>query len=153
MNLTTSGSGEICSCIIAGPDNLIYGDRRAFWWALARENVATITAKANGTPMTEMAFARIHATGRGLWDEATRRNSIDQLRDQLVLLRNAHFTVAQKLIATQPDEPGKLGLEIALAMILATQSEDEKLEKFAFQQFKRFLWQESEGPQEFRMHA
>jgi hypothetical protein len=46
-----------------------------------------------------------------------------------------------------------LGLEIALAMILATQSEDEKLEKFAFQQFKRFLWQDGEGPQEFRMHA
>lgn len=153
VNLTTRGNGEICSCITAGPDKVVYGDRRAFWWALARENVATTTAKANGTPMTEMAFACIHATGRGLWDEATRRNSIDQLRDQLVLLRNTHFTMAQKLIATQPDEPGKLGLEIALAMILATQSEDEKLEKFAFQQFRRFLWKEGEEPEEFRIHA
>jgi hypothetical protein len=153
VNLTTRGNGEICSCITAGPDNVVYGDRRAFWWALARENVGTTIAKANGTPMTEMAFARIHATGRGLWDEAIRRNSIDQLRDQLVLMRNTNLTVAQKLIATQPDEPGKLGLEIALAMILATQSEDEKLEKFAFQQFKRFLWQQGEEPQEFRMHA
>jgi hypothetical protein len=153
VNLTTSRNGEICSCIIAGPDNVVYGDRRAFWWALARENVATTTAKANGTPMTETALARVRATGQGLWDEATRRNSIDQMRSQLVLMRNTHFTAAQKLIATQPDEPGKLGLEIALAMLLATQSEDEKLEKFAFQQFKRFLWQEGEGPQEFRMHA
>ena len=153
VNLTTSRNGEICSCILAGPDNVVYGDRRAFWWALARENVATTTAKANGTPMTETALARIRATGQGLWDEATRRNSVDQMRDQLVLMRNTHFTAAQKLIATQPDEPGKLGLEIALAMILATQSEDEKLEKFAFQQFKRFLWQDGEGPQEFRMHA
>jgi hypothetical protein len=153
VNLTTRGNGEICSCITAGPDNVVYGDRRAFWWALARENVATTTAKANGTPMTETAFARIRATGRGLWDEAIRRNSIDQMRDQLVPVRNTHFTMAQKLIETQPDEPGRLGLEIALAMILATQSEDEKLEKFAFEQFKRFLWQEGEGPQEFRMHA
>lgn len=152
VNLTTRG-GEVCSCIIAGPDSEVHGDRRAFWWALARLNVATTTAKANGTPMTEMALAHIHAVGRGLWDEATKRDSIDHMRDQLVLMRNTHFTVAQKLIDEQPDEPGKLGLKIAMAMILATQSEDEKLEKFAFQQFKRFLWQEGEEPQEFWMHA
>jgi hypothetical protein len=151
VNVTTRG-GEIRSCIIAGPDNEVYGDRRAFWWALARVNVATTRVKADGTPMTELAFAHVHAMGRSFWDEATRRDSIEDMRDQLVLMRNTHFTVATKLIAEQADEAGKLGLEIALAMILATQSEDEKLEKFAFQQFRRFLWQEGEEPQEFWMH-
>jgi hypothetical protein len=50
-------------------------------------------------------------------------------------------------------EAAKLGFKIALAMVLATQSEDPKLEAFAFQRFKRFLWQPGEEPREFRQHG
>lgn len=46
-------------------------------------------------------------------------------------------------------EAAKLGLDIALAMVLATQSEDPRLEAFAYQRFKRFLWQPGEEPKEF----
>jgi hypothetical protein len=47
-------------------------------------------------------------------------------------------------------EVDRLGLDIALAMVLATQSEDPKLEAYAYQCFKRFLWQPGEGPIEFQ---
>lgn len=49
-------------------------------------------------------------------------------------------------------ESGRLGLDIALAMILATQSEDPRLEAFAYQIFKRFLWHPGEEPREFYHH-
>jgi hypothetical protein len=47
----------------------------------------------------------------------------------------------------------KMGLEIALAMILATQAGDPKLERYAFQCLNRFIWLPGEEPAEFRQHA
>ena len=89
-----------------------------------------------------------------MWDVAIENaGSIDYMRDMLVLLRNQHLEVISKLITEATNEATKLGLEIALAMVLATQSEDDKLERFAFERFRRFLWQPGEEPPEFYLHG
>ena len=59
-------------------------------------------------------------------------------------MRNLHLTVISELKAKAEDAADRLGLDIALAMILATQSEDGKLEAFAYQTFKRYLWMPGE---------
>jgi hypothetical protein len=152
VNVNTR-TGENVSCIVAGSESEVYGSQRAFWWSLARVNVKITAAKANDKPMTEMALARVHAEARTLWDVAVdRAGSIEDMRDTFVLMKLQHFDVATKIIEQSDSEAGRLGLEIARAMILATQSEDEKLEAYAFRQFRRFLWQPGEEPQEFVMH-
>jgi hypothetical protein len=112
------------------------------------------SVRANGTSTSEMALARVHAEARAFWDIAIEKaGSIDDMRDTFVFMKNTHFTVANQLIEKSDSAAGKLGLEIAGAMILATQSEDEKLEALAFQQFRRFLWQPGEEPREFYIHS
>ena len=75
------------------------------------------------------------------------------MRDMIVPLRNVHLTVISQMKEKETSEAAKLGLDIALAMVLATQSEDPKLEAFACRRFKRFLWQPGEEPVEFRQFA
>ena len=149
-----SHSDGIQSCIIAGEDSQVYGSMRAFWWSLARVNVVNTDRKATGYRMTRLALATVHTTARTMWDVAIENaGSIDYMRDMLVLLRNQHLEVISKLITEATNEATKLGLEIALAMVLATQSEDDKLERFAFERFRRFLWQPGEEPPEFYLHG
>jgi CHAT domain-containing protein len=149
VNLTTR-AGETCSCILGGDKTEVFGSERAVWWALARGYVIATTAKVNSTRMTELALSHARAAAGALWDAATERDPIEQLRDQPVKRRKAHFAVAREMSAALTTEATKLGAEIASAMILATQSEDQLLEGFAYQQFKRFLWQEGQEPREFR---
>ena len=144
-------SGDLCSCLITKPDSHTYGSMRAFWWALARTHVVSTDAKASGTRMTRTAFAQVFGTARGMWDVTIKEaGSIERMRDLIVPLRNVHLNVISELKKDATGEAAKLGFDIALAMVLATQSEDPKLEDFAFQRFKRFLWQPGEEPREFR---
>lgn len=66
--------------------------------------------------------------------------------------RRMHLDVLSKMVDETESEAGKLGLEICKAMVLATQSEDHKLEAYAYQRFKRFLWRPGEEPREFYTH-
>jgi hypothetical protein len=101
--------------------------------------------------MTPTALARVHASARDMWDRAIKEaHSIDNMRDLLMPLRNVHFQVINKLKSDTTNEADRLGLDIALAMILATQSEDDKLEAHAYRCFKHFLWQKGEEPIEFQ---
>jgi hypothetical protein len=148
-----SRSGEIYSCIIAGEDVQIFGNMRAFWWSLALVNVRNTDMFASMTRMTETALAYVCAAARSMWDSAIREaRSIDNMRDMIVPLRNVHFEVISEAKKNEPKEAARLGLDIALAMILAIQSEDPKLEAFAYKRFKRFLWQPGEEPIEFLEH-
>lgn len=147
-------SGDLSSRIITKPDTEICGSMRAFWWSLAKSTVVTTDAKASGTRMTRAAFARVFGEARAMWDIAIKEaGSIDSMRDMIMPLRNVHFSVITQMKEKETSEAAKLGLDIALAMVLATQSEDPELEAFACQRFKRFLWQPGEEPVEFRQFA
>lgn len=149
VNLTLP-SGEIHSCIIAGQNTEVYGSMRAFWWFLAKGHVRTISSLISGTRMTPKALAHLHAAARGMWDSAIgQAGSINNMRNLIVPLRNGHLTVVSQLKNQQTSEAERLGLDVALGMILATQSEDPKLEAYAFKYFKQFLWQPGEEPTEF----
>lgn len=147
-------AGELYSCLIQKPNSEVYGSMRAFWWALARSHVGSIDAMASSTRMTLTALARVCGTARGMWDMAIKEaGSIERMRDLFLPERNQHLTAINAMKENATGEAAKLGIKIALAMVLATQSEDPKLEAFAFQRFKRFLWQPGEEPREFRQHG
>ncbi|MBK9520513.1 MAG: hypothetical protein IPO13_02635 [Rhodocyclaceae bacterium] len=149
-----SRTGDNYSCIIAGDDSEVFGDGRAFWWALAEVKVVLADSKVNGQRMTANALARMHFEARTMWDIAVEQSgSIGNMRDALVLMRNAHVEVINKLSNDANTEAAKLGFEIVQAMILATESEDEKLEEFAFHRFRRFLWKIGEEPTEFHVYC
>ena len=151
INLTT-GYNEIYSCIIVEPGGEVFGDRRAFWWALAK-NIATVTeAEANGARMTELAFMRVSTYANSMWRSAIKESPIEDMRDQILPMRNIHLQAITSMIDNAEDKCGKLGLKIALAMVLAVQAEDEKLERYAYNSFKRFLWAKGEEPEEFWCH-
>jgi hypothetical protein len=144
-------SGKIYSCIIAGGE--VIGDMRAFWWALANVTVVNVGNALSVTLMTATALARVHAFARGYWNAAIKdAGSIDQMRDQLIPLRNGYMEVISKRKKETASEADRLGLDIAEAMLLATQSEDAKLEGFAYHCFRQFLWQPGEEPTEFSQH-
>lgn len=153
VNLNTP-SGEIYSCIIAQPDAQVFGSMRAFWWSLARMNVQGLSDRLNRTKMTEKSFARVFMSARTMWEIVVEESkSIDNLRDQLVPIRNVHLDVISQMKDKAEGESDKLGFDVALAMVLATQSEDPKLEEIAFNRFKHFLWQPGEEPKEFYHHS
>lgn len=111
-------------------------------------------AKIAATRVSQAAFARVCAAARSMWDIATKKaGSIDTMRGLLVPLRNVYLTVIAQMKEQEPNEASRLGLDIALAMVLATQSEDPKPEAFAFQRFRRFLWLQGEEPREFYVDA
>jgi hypothetical protein len=89
-----------------------------------------------------------------MWDIVVERSgSIDNMRDQLVPMRNVHLEVISQMKDRAENEAAKLGFDIALVMVLATQSEDPKLEAAAFSRFKSFLWQPGDEPKEFYQHS
>ena len=112
-------SGEIYSCIIVQPGNEVFGSMRAFWWSLAAAIVSTTVARANGTQMTKQAHAIVCGNARGMWLSAIERTPIADMRDLIMPLRNVHFEVINKLADRADSEAKKLGLEIALAMVMA----------------------------------
>jgi hypothetical protein len=61
----------------------------------------------------------------------------EELREEPTYVRNIHLTVLSNMIEKAEGEAERLGLEICKAMVLATQSEDDKLEAFAYQCFNR----------------
>lgn len=152
VNLHTR-SGEIVSCLIVGEANEIVGSRRAFWWALARVTARMVDVRASGARMSVHALAEVHSVARAMWDVVIERSgSIEGLREEPVYARNIHFDVMSKSIDQAETPARKLGLEICKAMVLAVQSEDDALEAFAYQRFKRFLWRPGEEPGEFYQH-
>jgi len=145
--------GEIVSCLIHGPDSEVIGNRRAFWWALAKVVVKMTDVKAGGSRMSVHGLAYVHNAARGMWDTVVERaRSIEELREEPMYLRNVHLDVISKMINQAQTEAEKLGLEICKAMVLAVQSEDDKLEAAAYQRFKRYLWRKGEEPFEFYSH-
>lgn len=67
-------------------------------------------------------------------------------------LRNMHFEAINRTADEVDNEAAKLGTKIALAMVLAVQSEDDGLEGYAYRGLKKFLWLPGEEPQEFWDH-
>jgi hypothetical protein len=145
-------SGEIYSCVIAEPEHDVFGNQRAAWWSLAKTIVRVTEAKANGVRMTEMAHAHASAVARAVWDSAIEQTPIENMRDQLMQMRHIHFQVINQGMQSAENEAQRLGREIGLAMVMAVQSEDEKLERFAFNSLKKFIWMPGEEPQEFWHH-
>src|SRR5688572_1483534 len=100
--------------------------------------------------MTSAALGQVHLAARTIWDAAIENaGSIENMRDLIMPLRNQHFEVINGMRMKEQDEATKLGLQIALALVLAVQSEDAKLETYAVECFKQFLWQPGEEPFEF----
>jgi hypothetical protein len=152
VNLRTR-SGEIVSCLVVGEESEIIGNRRAFWWALARVTARMVDVRASGVRMSLDALARVHAEARAMWDVVMERSGgVESLRDEPVYARSIHFDVLSRMIDQSEAPARKLGLEICKAMVLATQSEDDDLEAFVYQRFKRFLWRPGEEPTEFYKH-
>jgi len=74
------------------------------------------------------------------------------MRDLLVYTRNIHLSVITQAIKDESDRDQRTGLRIAFSMILATQSEDRKLEGVAYKRFKKYLWAPGDEPAEFAEH-
>lgn len=149
----SAASGDIYSCIIAGDDSEVYGNRRAFWWALAKVNVGNTSNKLAVVRITATALSAIHKAARSAWDAAIEEaGSIENMRDMIVPLRNVHFSVIDKLRRETSNKSLELGYAVALAMVLAVQSEDPLLEGWAYRSFKQVLWQTGEEPPEFYDH-
>jgi hypothetical protein len=144
-----SRSGQMYSCVIAEPGSQVFGDMRAFWWALAKAIVTVTQTKANAVRMTEAAFAHVSGHAQGMLQCAFDQTPIHQMRDQFMPTRNIHFEVINEAISTAGDESEVLGLNIALAMVMAIQSEDPILERYAYDSFRKFLWLPGEEPEEF----
>jgi hypothetical protein len=143
-------SGDIHSCVITEPGMEVYGSMRAFWWSLAHVTVFTTDARVDGTRMSKAAFGMVFGAARTMWDCAIKEaGSIDDMRDLMVISRNVHFEAISQMRAKESSEAARLGLDIAEAMVLATQSEDRKLEAYAYHRFRRFLWLPGEEPHEF----
>jgi hypothetical protein len=143
-------NNEIYSCVVAQPDTQVFGSMRAFWWSLAKTCVETTNDIVNNTAMTEKNFQNVYNSARGMWNSAIENaGCIDNMRDRLIPLRNLDLDViSQMKDEAAGDKSILLGLEVAQAMILATQSGDRLLEAFAFKCFKKFLWQPGEEPSE-----
>jgi len=153
VNLTLQ-DGEIVSCFISEPENEIFGSMRAFWWSLARRNVWTARFNTISMNNNTPGFAAVYGQAREMWDEAIKQaGSIYNMRDMIMPMRNIHFEVISKMKENAEHPAHKLGLEIALALVLATQADDPKLEAYAFRCFSRFIWLPGEEPAEFRGHA
>jgi hypothetical protein len=153
VNLTLQ-DGEIVSCLITPPGNEVYGSMRAFWWALACTTVRTTYAKVIRIDTTMEEFPRIFASAISMWNIAINEaRSIDNMRDLIMPMRNVHFEVINEMRDQEDDPVLQMGLDIALAMVLATQAGDPKLEAYAFRCFNRFMWLPGEEPAEFRIHA
>jgi hypothetical protein len=145
-------SGEIYSCIIVEPEGLVIGNQRAAWWSLAKAIVQVTEAKANGFRMTAMAHAHVHAVARAVWDAAVKETPIKDMRDQIMPMRQIHFGVINKGMESAENDAQRLGREIALALVMAVQSEDERLEHFAYSSLKKFILIPGEEPEEFWQH-
>jgi len=141
---------EIHSCFITR-DGTPYGSQRAFWWSLARRTLDGILLKINNTRMTDKAFAQVRSAANGIWQSALENDgSIDHMRDTMVLLRNRHLDVFSQMKEKFEGSPSvKFGIDITAAMVLATQSEDRKLENTAFERLKQFIWEPGQEPEEF----
>jgi len=146
------GDDKICSCLIVNGDDVsIYGDRRAFWWSIAKGSLREIFLKINNTRMTDKSFAQVRVTANGVWQSAVDNDgSVEHMRDTIVLCRDTHLDVFSKLKTQYENNPSvKFGIDIAKAMVLTTQSEDLKLEGIAFERLKSFIWESGKEPQEF----
>lgn len=141
--------GEPLSCVIADED--IVGDMRAFWWSLAKTHMIVTDRIARDTPMSHSGYTRVFAAASASWERALEKagGSIEYMRNESVPCRNLYFEEINALRKRQEGAEEKLGVEITLAMVLATQSEDPSLEMSAYRRFKRFIWQPGEEPSEF----
>jgi hypothetical protein len=146
------GNDKILSCVVERSGQH-YGDGRAFWWSLAKKEVYWKSKAINATRMTKKSLSQVIAIANGTWGAVVEHSGpIDNMRDQLVLSRNVDLDVLSKLKDHYDSKSAKFGVDIARAMIFATQSEDPKLEAVAFERFKQFMWQPGEEPKEFLQH-
>lgn len=151
VNFSTN-RGDLHSCIIAGPEHEVYGSMRAFWWSLARTKVVTTSAMLYGAGIRGRQLAFVSNAARAMWEGALKHHPVEEMRDLLIISRNVHLTVLSEMIESQEDADSRLGVHIALAMVLATQSEDRKLEGVAYRRFKKYLWAPGDEPAEFAEH-
>jgi hypothetical protein len=143
------GDDEIRSCVV-DRSGQHYGDARAFWWSLAKKEAYWKSKAINATRMTKKSLSQVIAIANGTWESVVDHSGpIDMMRDQLVLSRNVDLDVLSKLRDHYHSKSAKFGVDIARAMVLATQSEDPKLEAVAFERFKQFIWQPGQEPPEF----
>lgn len=151
-NFAPNRGGELQSCIIAGADSEVFGSERAFWWALARTKVLTTSAMLYGAGIRGDKLAYVSVAARSMWESALEQHPIEEMRDLMIFTRNIHLKVISDCLSEEDDENTRIGLHIAMAMVLATQSEDHKLEGVAYRRFKKYLWAPGDEPVEFTEH-
>ncbi len=153
VNLTTN-SGEVVSCIIYGDDNRVFGDERAFWWALARVTFVTTSARVNfrTRAMGTLPLMDVCVSAQCAWEEAIKHSPIIQMRTLSPASRDRHFRALSNMIDAAPTFEARLGYQVALSMVLAVQSEDVSLEGQAYRAFKQYLWPPGDEPTEFAIH-
>jgi hypothetical protein len=153
VNLTTN-SGQVVSCVVHGGDHQVFGESRAFWWSLARSTVTTTAAlaRARGAALGDLSLMDVCVSAQTAWNEAVIHHPISVMRDMPVWSRDVDLRDLSKMIESAPTEPARVGYKIALAMVLATQSEDLQLEARAYQAFKQYLWPPGDEPAEFAIH-
>lgn len=144
--------GDLQSCIIAGPDSEVYGSMRAFWWSLARGKILTTSALLYGAGIRGERLAFVSVAAQSMWQSAIKQHPVVEMRDLMIFTRNIHLSVISDSLKAEQDPDLRLGLNIAFAMILATQSEDRKLEGVAYKRFKKYLWAPGDEPHEFAEH-
>jgi len=145
--------GDNYSCVITLPTFEVFGSMAAFFWSLARQRVTLVYGRLRTTRMTQVAFAHVCASAQAVWNAAIgQAGSIDRMRGMIAPLRNKHLEAIENVKAHEATESRKLGVELAGALILATQTADLALEGYAYRCFRRYLWAPGEEPVEFRVH-
>lgn len=153
VNVRTN-SGELVSCVIHGPNNDVFGDERAFWWSFARVTLSTTADRVwlRTMGLDDYQMADVCVSAQCAWAEAVRYTPIVEMRNQPIWQRNRHLSALSGMIDGAPTAEAKIGYEMALAMVLATQSEDLGLEGQAFRAFREYLWVPGDEPEEFICH-
>lgn len=142
-------SGEIASCIVYGAESEVVGDMRAFWWSFAKTEVrlADMELSNRFTPRAMLALCQ---TARACWAEALKHDDLDSMRhDMPSYRRNVHFEAMSNIKERQATDHQAIGVRVARAMLMATQSEDRLLEQHAFNRFRDMLWLPGEEPAEY----
>jgi hypothetical protein len=149
VNVKSRFDERLHSCIIYGDDSEVVGSGRSFWWALARTRVWNAFFRLGRVRMTGQALALVHASARAMIDVVLKQaGSVENLRDEIMPMRHAHFDVITKLMSDEKSAAQKLGLDLTLALVLAIQSEDAALEAIAVRYLAPFFWQPGEEPVE-----
>lgn len=140
-------------CLIVGPDSEVFGSMRAFFWSLCATIVSVEVAMLGSARLTANARISAGLEAKNVWDAALKEaNDVDTLRNTPVYMQNIHFEALNNYIEGAESDLEKHGRRKGFAMVLASLSGDDLMERYAFEELGWFIWQGRNFPIEFESY-